>query len=66
MKTAVLLAFLAGIAACLVLGASLLWGLGFGLALFAGAACAKGVEVSRPQDYLVALGAALAAMEVET
>ena len=40
MKTAVLLAFLAGIAACLVLGASLLWGLGFGLALFAGAACA--------------------------
>ena len=32
---------------------------------FAGFACAKGVEVSRPQDYLVALGAALAAMEVE-
>ncbi len=55
MKTAVLLAFLAGIAACLVLGASLLWGLGFGLALFAGAACAKGAG-ARGTLVLIARG----------
>ena len=32
---------------------------------FAGFIPAKGVDVARPQDYLVALGAALAAMEVD-
>ena len=32
---------------------------------FAGFTPAKGVDVARPQDYLVALGAALAAMEVD-